>query len=281
MLRNSILVILLCTLFTFQAGAQDRANPEATIRSFMTAIELGDVKQAVACVKGAQVSQADQDDLAQQFEKVTLSLTLRGVTATVDGTNAVVSGEFSIKEFTDKKRQTFNAKVSLVSSGGAWQIVPDLAKLQQTPNPDPVNSLAYMLTDPKVMLRSLEKASAITCVSNMKQMCLATLMLVQDWDEKFKLNASTFNKDLMPYLKTPAVFKCPSDTSGVISYSFNPKLAGISAAKVSVPGQTVLIYEGKNGKLEFRHDGKACIGFADGHAKLVDADGAKKLRWAP
>ena len=42
-----------------------------------------------------------------------------------------------------------------------------------------------------------------------------------------------------------------------------------------------MIYEGANGKLVFRHDGKACIGFADGHAKLVTAEGAKKLRWTP
>ena len=42
-----------------------------------------------------------------------------------------------------------------------------------------------------------------------------------------------------------------------------------------------MIYEGKNGKLDFRHEGKATVGFADGHAKLIDAQGAKKLRWKP
>jgi prepilin-type processing-associated H-X9-DG protein len=85
----------------------------------------------------------------------------------------------------------------------------------------------------------------------------------------------------MPYIKNESIFKCPSDASGAVSYSFNANLAGVKLAKVSAPAETVMIYEGKNGKLDFRHEGKAAVGFADGHAKLVNAEGAKKLHWRP
>ena len=53
------------------------------------------------------------------------------------------------------------------------------------------------------------------------------------------------------------------------------------AAATPEPAETVMIYEGKNGKLDFRHNGRATVGFADGHVKLTDAEGAKKLRWKP
>lgn len=52
-------------------------------------------------------------------------------------------------------------------------------------------------------------------------------------------------------------------------------------SKVPQPAATVMIYEGEHGKLNFRHDGKATVGFVDGHVKLVDAEAAKPLRWKP
>jgi prepilin-type processing-associated H-X9-DG protein len=40
-----------------------------------------------------------------------------------------------------------------------------------------------------------------------------------------------------------------------------------------------MLYEGKDGKLNFKHDGKAAVAFADGHAKLVTEEEAKTLIW--
>src|SRR5207244_2572565 len=120
-----------------------------------------------------------------------------------------------------------------------------------------------------------------SCISNVKQICAGAMMLMVDNDETFKLKAETYKQSLMPYIRNEAVFKCPADRGSGASYSFNANLAGLNLAKVVAPAETVLIYEGKNGKLNFRHEGKAVVGFADGSAKLIDAENAKKLRWKP
>jgi len=112
-----------------------------------------------------------------------------------------------------------------------------------------------------------------------KQICTAALMFLQDFDEVFRLKAETYKKSLMPYVKNEAIFKCPAEGGG--SYSFNANLAGVRLSKVPKPGETVMIYEGRGGRLDYRHDGRAAVGLADGHAKLVNAEGAKKLRWKP
>jgi prepilin-type processing-associated H-X9-DG protein len=48
---------------------------------------------------------------------------------------------------------------------------------------------------------------------------------------------------------------------------------------VASPAKTVMIYEGKAGKLDYRHNGRAVVGFMDGHCKLINADEAAGLIW--
>jgi prepilin-type processing-associated H-X9-DG protein len=280
MLRQAILCLALCFFVTLRAGAQDRSTPEATVRTFMAAFGSGDLKTAVACVKGAQPSPVLLAELAQQIKKEPLSTTLTNVKTALNGNSAVVTGQVSIKSGKQDKAETLSTQVNLALSDGKWQIVPEAARMQQS-KPDMVNALAYVLTDSRVFTRAREAARGVSCLSNVKQICLGMIMFTQDYDEKFKLKPETYKKSIMPYIKTEAIFKCPSDTTGGVAYSFNSNLAGVSIAKLQNPADTVMIYEGKNGKLDFRHDGKAAVGFADGHAKLMNAEGAKKMRWKP
>lgn len=70
-----------------------------------------------------------------------------------------------------------------------------------------------------VFARARENARRTSCVSNGKQMGLATMMYLQDYDETFPRNrqpaphASTFwQHTLQPYIKTTNIFLCPSTT---------------------------------------------------------------------
>jgi prepilin-type N-terminal cleavage/methylation domain-containing protein/prepilin-type processing-associated H-X9-DG protein len=78
-----------------------------------------------------------------------------------------------------------------------------------------------------VFAQAREKARAITCVSNEKQIGLAILQYTQDYDEKFPFAADNnwqngWTTTVQPYVKSYAVFLCPDDA--------NAKLAsGISA----------------------------------------------------
>ncbi len=85
-----------------------------------------------------------------------------------------------------------------------------------------------------VFAQAREKARNITCISNIKQIGTATLMYVQDYDEKYpyagyvpptgeKVNTTPFNDWpdeplyfptlVQPYIKSTRLFKCPDDSS--------------------------------------------------------------------
>lgn len=281
MLHKFTFCVTLCLLACLRAGAQDQPTPEAAVRAFLTAFGQGDIKAAALIVKGVKMDAAAMDALAQQVKKEPAKITLTDAKTTLNGNSAVLTGQVSLTTEKVVKPQTSPTELNLVLSEGVWQIVPDAAKAQRATNPDLANGLALMLTDSKVFTRARDSARDVVCLSNMKQVCLAALMFLQDYDERFKLKAESYKKSLMPYVKNEAVFKCPADTTAGPSYAFNTNLVGISAQKIHVPAETVMIYEGKAGKLNFRHAGKATVGFADGHARLVDAAAAKKLRWKP
>ncbi|MGQ9738187.1 MAG: DUF1559 family PulG-like putative transporter [Armatimonadota bacterium] len=69
-----------------------------------------------------------------------------------------------------------------------------------------------------VFAQAREKARTTSCLSNMKQIGLAALMYVQDYDEKFAPNRiwhdggthSTWRCVVMPYMKNDTLFLCPS-----------------------------------------------------------------------
>ena len=70
---------------------------------------------------------------------------------------------------------------------------------------------------------------------------------------------------------------------GGLSLQLNPKLAGVSFTAVKNPAKTVLVYEGAPGAPLYSHGGKAALGFADGHAQMMDARTvqAQQLHWEP
>ena len=117
-----------------------------------------------------------------------------------------------------------------------------------------------------VFAQAREKARAISCVSNMKQLALGVLMYTEDYDETFPIGADSLGSgwagQTMPYVKSAAIFKCPDDgTQGiepsVVSYGMNGNLAEWWAdaptwasrtppkiqAVLSGPASTVMLFE--------------------------------------
>ena len=77
-----------------------------------------------------------------------------------------------------------------------------------------------------VFAKAREKARAISCISNMKQIGTGLAMYNQDYDELMPsafinidpinggdVNVIPFDSQIMPYIKSVAVFACPSDGS--------------------------------------------------------------------
>jgi prepilin-type N-terminal cleavage/methylation domain-containing protein/prepilin-type processing-associated H-X9-DG protein len=88
-----------------------------------------------------------------------------------------------------------------------------------------------------VFAQAREKARAISCVSNMKQLSLSVLMYVQDYDETYPMGLeddwwdNTWYRTTSPYVKNLQVYRCPSDPLGnpPASHSWaGPRLSYVS-----------------------------------------------------
>jgi prepilin-type N-terminal cleavage/methylation domain-containing protein len=109
-----------------------------------------------------------------------------------------------------------------------------------------------------------ENARRTACLSNEKQMGLAFLQYVQDYDETYPcanaLPQPTYvggwANMIYPYVKSTGVYACPDDShaSPKVSYSMNYTIwnddfsaasNGLKLAQFSTPASTVLVYEGE------------------------------------
>jgi prepilin-type N-terminal cleavage/methylation domain-containing protein/prepilin-type processing-associated H-X9-DG protein len=152
-----------------------------------------------------------------------------------------------------------------------------------------------------VFSRAREQARKTACLSNLKQIGQALMMYVQDWDETYPFNIMwcslqpeqyfqmTVAWRLDPYLKSPGVWECPSDTlvcCGIVrhlvqwknpdgsasnldyvypgsfygyyvSTGYNPKLGGVCPAGATIikmsqlptPAETVALAESSLGSV--------------------------------
>jgi prepilin-type N-terminal cleavage/methylation domain-containing protein/prepilin-type processing-associated H-X9-DG protein len=91
-----------------------------------------------------------------------------------------------------------------------------------------------------VFARARENARKSSCANNVKQLALGWMQYTQDFDELAipqrtgAAGTPIFNwpQLLTPYLKSPQIFVCPSNTSGRgQSYTYNIQLAGFGTPK--------------------------------------------------
>ena len=108
-----------------------------------------------------------------------------------------------------------------------------------------------------VFARAREQARKSTCISNTKQMAMAVLQYVQDYDEKFMyayLNppGTWWYVACAPYLKNTQVLRCPSK-NGTVDYGYNmdylgyswgtagTQTPGVSLASIQSPAEMVML----------------------------------------
>ena len=163
-----------------------------------------------------------------------------------------------------------------------------------------------------VFAKAREKARQSSCQSNCKQIGIALTQYCQDYDEKYMprdANGYSWRSMVQPYIKSPQVFTCPSNTSNIPDTAGTPANtqshyclnnsdnqfpgggAGIALAAITAPAQKIVVCEhrwsswtdyasagnggwwGNNGwnwQTGFNgHMGTANFLFFDGHVKAL------------
>ena len=146
-----------------------------------------------------------------------------------------------------------------------------------------------------VFARAREKARQTSCLSNLKQISLASLMYAQDHSEVYLRSPATprshrledgqlsgttsFNMAqyyqpddwqqlFNPYIKNQQVFVCPV-TMSAYSYEFNAQLYGLQLKRLKQPATTAMVYDAgfPTGSPPGPHNKGYNAGFCDGHCK--------------
>lgn len=134
-----------------------------------------------------------------------------------------------------------------------------------------------------------QKAQAINCVSNEKQLALAVKMYSDDNTNHFP-PAVMWCDAITRYTVGSGLFKCPAaNSSGRCDYAFNAKLDGMDDSKIDP--HTVMIFESDagwnaNGGPEQmigkpRHARVFVVAYADGSVQQLRKSQIGTLRWDP
>ena len=161
-----------------------------------------------------------------------------------------------------------------------------------------------------VFAKAREKARQTSCLSNLKQITLSTMMYIQDYDEtliRHRCMAEGYPgcqwDDLMPYMKNEQIKVCPTYVSTCrnacnpprpvpFAYAHNIRriIRGVSRlAKIPTPSSIIMWTESINNigymphpgctcpggaiaRVHLEHNGGQNVGFFDGHAKWQQAD---------
>lgn len=246
-------------------------SPTAVVRQFVDDLNAGQFQEAAKLVEGGRPD-SKAIPAMRSAGNLHIELLSNELLRTEGGYAEVqVSAKITVGKDTYQKEETF----AVVQVGDEFRIEPS-----KMPAGMGLEQIAHLLNAPDSELgQDGMKAESMVALSDLKQAALATIMLADDNGDRFSTKNVTWVSDVMPYLKTKATLVCPPDKPGTISFSFNDRLRGAKMEDIAAPASTILIYEGKNGKLNFRHGGRAGIALADGHAQLITKQELSNFVW--
>ena len=130
-----------------------------------------------------------------------------------------------------------------------------------------------------------------SCQSNLKQLGLALMQYVQDYDQKMP-DCDEWQKAILPYVRNPSLFRCPGAPDLEFGYAMNSALNGAFLTLMQDPSRIPVFFDSPlnranaAGGLEDicdppRHLGRNNIVFADGHVTAVKPEDVASLIWIP
>ena len=248
----------------------------------MGAINEGVFTSAAAMLQGGSPSAVIQT-FAREWRDLVgpVRFTIRDFRAQTGGSSAQASFELTYLNPVNGKTTTVPDRLDLRRANGEWRIVPGSANSLSSGSLLTLNFLAIALSNPDAWPKARNIAETMRCMVNMRKLCDATLALRRDNAGQFPIRLTDYRASVSKYLKPPDVPRCPLDRSSGQSYLMNQRLQGKRFHEVTIPEDTVMLYEGKAQTLLFRHDRRAVVGMADGSVRLVNEQQSRTLRWIP
>jgi hypothetical protein len=281
MKRNTF--ILLCTismsLSCAPANAQrsdqtqyyDQRTPQGTLRAFTAALTKADLAKATTHIANAEPA-ANLSEIKQAMQKRPTSYSIMQLRIAVNGDLATVSFLFEVRRQRPDVSSWYGW-AALRQTEGAWQIDPTRT-LEISNSVDPFSSFVSLLSGKRL---PGEERDDIT-LQGSKFLRLGTIVqtLAADKGGKFALQGTQLRQSLLPYYPAlDVLLRYPQGQSEQVS--FNTRLTNVPLSKIRNPQRTVMLYEGQNGQLDFRHNGRAMVTFVAGHVRYVNSETAKKL----
>jgi prepilin-type processing-associated H-X9-DG protein len=142
-----------------------------------------------------------------------------------------------------------------------------------------------------VFASARENARTASCQNNLKQLSIALIAYVQDYDEVLPQKGVWCDR-LYPYIQSRRVYVCPDLPDKSSGYAFNAALSQVRLTFVADPRDIATEFDASGGwnlygysdLPDARHAGrnKANIAFLDGHVKSFSLEGMDGVvKWDP
>jgi prepilin-type processing-associated H-X9-DG protein len=255
------------------AVATQTQTPVDCIKKFATALNNKDGAAAAKLVSGGDFRPGDFADVTI-FSKLHTSkrwsITVEIGDFTTSTWQATISCRTTVASENQRQasKQTESETIQLSKRGSTWLIEPQTDGRDIGPE-TPLQFAAWALT--------WDSRQKTACLSNLKRLAIGCLEYADQHGHSLDFSATDFATKLSrAELRR---LKCPCNSGS--AYIFNERLRGINLAKVREPSSLVMLFDGDGTGIKFRHQGLACVAYADGHVRLISEKNASTVRWSP
>lgn len=253
----------------------DPRTPQGTLRAFAAALTKADLTQAATYIVDAKPA-VNTSEIKQAMQKFRTDYSIQQLRIAINGDTATIS--FFLRVSQPPNLSSWISWAVLRQRVGGWYIEP-VQTLAIANNTDTFSLFVSLLSGQRLPGEERDDSA----MQGIKFLDLGTVVksLVADKDGKFALQDAQMRQRLLPYCPTlDVLLRYPAGQSQKIS--FNNSLANAQLKKIRFPQRTVMLYEGENGLLDFRHNGRAIVTLVAGNVQYVDPMTALKLLlWSP
>ena len=262
--------------------------PEQAVYSFVKALNRDDWNGAARWILDAEPTASRRAlwrEMGRRARADKLRFHISHLKVVPDGDGAAASfythSGLSIARYPESRERGTRGDLRLSHTSQGWRIVPEPRDLSPRAEPfDLLPWLAAALRQAQAPFSVRARCEILPCRENLYWIGQALLSAEENSFHRAQFDFMVRGEpNVSPNPKEYT--HCLADVPGTVSYAFNDRLQKVLRASLRDAKHTVLVYEGRAEKLNFKHDGLAGVLCADGTMRFVNRVEAKTLRWMP